>query len=717
MVERIKLPQDQFIPVPGESTDRFLKSLTFLNDDSRKILEVETIKILSQCADPLISGSPVTGLVVGYVQSGKTLSFTTLISLANDNNYKFVIVLAGVANNLLSQTYNRLKKDLDLTNRISRKNFKIFNNPKKDFDYSEIKESHLEEDNRTIIITVLKHYKHIKELQDIFSSLKSVSKNLSCLIIDDEADQYSLNGKGFSNFKKELEEETATYASIINLRKSIVVHSYIQYTATPQGPMLIAMNDMLKPEFCEILTPGNKYTGGLAFFNENTIDLVVHVPDKDIFIKKDNELVSRPDSLNNAIWDYLVSSSCLTVLDCSLPFTSMLIHPGRENVIISKYYNWVFDFISKLKVLIKINDHADVDYHFLINNISDAMSRLRIIDYTIDEVLNGIKEILIDIKIYEVIKGKYTQIDWSENTLNILVGGEMLNRGYTVENLITTYLTRKSKAKSNSDTLQQRARFFGYKRDYLKYCRVYLPSETRDDFFSYVKHEESFRKKLKDTSLEQFLKNSLFEIGDNMELTRKSILSGYYYNIKLDGWVKFSSWKTGYPAVWTREIIDDLLRNSRSPTEYYSYNNRDGVHAVFVISYLEIFELIYYMNVVESKLRVYQKIAILQVLADYLANEKEFELVIMNYDQYLLGLGRSRRVSDNENGSLSVDLAVGRNSNYLGDDNIFNSKYPITVQVHSVSPKLETEADLLFFSAVRVNNKYNFKTVYDDVDY
>jgi len=345
------------------------------------------------------------------------------------------------------------------------------------------------------------------------------------------------------------------------------------------------------------------------------------------------------------------------------------------------------------------------------------MSRLGILDYTSAVVLNGIKEILIDIKIYEVIKGQYTQIDWSENTLNILVGGEMLNRGYTVENLITTYLTRKSKAKSNSDTLQQRARFFGYKRDYLKYCRVYLPSETRDDFFSYVKHEESFRKKLKDTSLEQFLKNSLFEIGDNMELTRKSILSGYYYNIKLDGWVKFSSWKTGEPAVWTREIIDDLLKNHTSPTAYYSYNNRDGVHAVFVISYLEIFELIYNMNVVESKLRVYQKIAFLQVLADYLVNEKEFELIVMNYDQYLLRLGRSRRVSDNKNGSLSVDLAVGRNSNYLGDDNIFNSKYPITVQVHSVSPKLETEADLLFFSAVRVNKKYNFKTVYDDVDY
>ena len=709
MVERIKLPLVQFNPVSGESTKRFLNSLSFLNNDSKNILEQETIKILSQCADPLKEEKPVTGLVVGYVQSGKTMSFTTLISLANDNNYKFVVVLAGVANNLLTQTHNRLKKDLDLSNRISRKNFNIFCNPKKESDFSEIKESHLYEENRTVIITVLKHYKHIKEVQDIFLKLKKVSNNLSCLIIDDEADQYSLNGKGFSNYKKELDEETATYASIINLRKSITAHSYIQYTATPQGPMLIAMNDILKPTFCEILTPGFKYTGGMTFFGDNTLDLVITVPNKDIFIKKENEIVSRPESLNNAIWDYLVSSSYLTFLNNELPFTSMLIHPGRENDVISKYYNWIAEFISKLKDFVKIEDQDDLDYQYLVESISNATNRLKLTEYSIEEVLSGIREIITDLKIYDVIKGQYTEIIWTEKTLNILVGGEMLNRGYTVENLITTYLTRKSKAKSNSDTLQQRARFFGYKRDYIKYCRVYLPTDTKDDFFSYVKHEESFRNKLKNMTLNEFLKNSLFEIGESLELTRKSILSGYYYNIKIDGWVKFDSWMPGESAVWTSDVIKSLIQSRDRPTKTYSYNNKDGIHAVFIISYSEILELIYEMNVVESKMREYQKIALLQVLSDYLVNQKEFELIIMNYQ------GRSRSNSLNKNGSLGVDLFVGRSSNYLGDESIFDSNYPLTIQVHSVIPK-NTVSDLLYFSAVRVNKKYNFKTVYEDDD-
>ena len=55
-----------------------------------------------------------TGLVVGYVQSGKTLSFTTVAALACDNRFPVVIVLSGTKKNLYSQTVKRLRRDLDL---------------------------------------------------------------------------------------------------------------------------------------------------------------------------------------------------------------------------------------------------------------------------------------------------------------------------------------------------------------------------------------------------------------------------------------------------------------------------------------------------------------------------------------------------------------------------------------------------------------------------
>ncbi len=68
--------------------------------------------ILARGASPIEANDHVTGLVVGYVQSGKTLSFTTVMALARDNNYQFVIVIAGTSKPLLNQSTQRLRKDL-----------------------------------------------------------------------------------------------------------------------------------------------------------------------------------------------------------------------------------------------------------------------------------------------------------------------------------------------------------------------------------------------------------------------------------------------------------------------------------------------------------------------------------------------------------------------------------------------------------------------------
>jgi hypothetical protein len=48
----------------------------------------------------------------------------------------------------------------------------------------------------------------------------------------------------------------------------------------------------------------------------------------------------------------------------------------------------------------------------------------------------------------------------------------------------------------NADTVQQRGRFFGYKRDYLGYCRVFLSAGAKNAFARYVSHEEDVRNRL-----------------------------------------------------------------------------------------------------------------------------------------------------------------------------------------------------------------------------
>ena len=71
-------------------------------------------RILGRCHPPSSPPGKRTGIVVGYVQSGKTMSFETVIALARDNGYGLVILLAGTKNILLDQSEDRLIRDLGI---------------------------------------------------------------------------------------------------------------------------------------------------------------------------------------------------------------------------------------------------------------------------------------------------------------------------------------------------------------------------------------------------------------------------------------------------------------------------------------------------------------------------------------------------------------------------------------------------------------------------
>ena len=75
---------------------------------------------------------------------------------------------------------------------------------------------------------------------------------------------------------------------------------------------------------------------------------------------------------------------------------------------------------------------------------------------------------------------------------NILVGGNMLGRGVTIQGLAVTYITRRAQNETNADTMEQRARWFGYKQSYLDLCRIFLTSQLRDDYTELLRHEDDF---------------------------------------------------------------------------------------------------------------------------------------------------------------------------------------------------------------------------------
>ena len=91
------------------------------------VLSTEATDILGKCIPPHVAADSTTGLVLGYVQSGKTMSFTTVAALARDNGYPMVIVITGISNPLLDQSTRRLEQDLRLQNN---RKWRLFRNPK-----------------------------------------------------------------------------------------------------------------------------------------------------------------------------------------------------------------------------------------------------------------------------------------------------------------------------------------------------------------------------------------------------------------------------------------------------------------------------------------------------------------------------------------------------------------------------------------------------------
>ena len=132
-------PTGTWMPTIGARTKAFVEKKTSgqgaLTQPSMEVVLSEASDILSHCVDPQAKGGSTAVLAVGYVQSGKTLSFTTVTALARDNGYGVVIVLAGTTNNLKVQSEDRLEKDLGLED--LQRDWRHFANPDQSGSYLE----------------------------------------------------------------------------------------------------------------------------------------------------------------------------------------------------------------------------------------------------------------------------------------------------------------------------------------------------------------------------------------------------------------------------------------------------------------------------------------------------------------------------------------------------------------------------------------------------
>ena len=553
-------------PVQGPTLTRLLQSNTSLSKDEKHRLVSETLSIMRQCADPKAASDRNTGLIIGYVQSGKTLSFTSLSALANDNEYQIILLLAGTTNNLVEQSFERLKKDLEVE---KNRKWKLFTTRDNGFQRGEIDRIRNElakwqkgsPRSRTVLIVSMKQHRHLERL-----AIQLAGINLEAvptLVIDDEGDQAGINTQALQ------QDESTTHKRINVLRDLFPHHSYLLYTATPQAPLLISRIDTLSPDFGAVLTPGDAYVGGKEFFVEGAdkyIRLILHseVPDRD------DPPASPPESLLRALMDFFVGVAIgLREADDRLGNNrSMMIHPAIAKTDHLMFVRWSRNTLHEWGAILE--DPSRPDHDGLVAEFRkafDELSKTYPVDYGFGEIEQYLPDAVSETAIMEINtreNQKIPSIDWTGDYSWILIGGIGLDRGFTVEGLTVSYMPR-SIGVGNADNIQQRARFFGYKERYLGLCRIYLTRENIEAFQGYVSHEEYVRqsisnhindgKTLKDWRREWVL-------NQPFNPTRRSvILLNMYQSRGRLGWIYPSYPYEGTDLVADNRVaVDDILR-------------------------------------------------------------------------------------------------------------------------------------------------------------
>lgn len=525
-------------PVIGETTEglceHLVKSGTLSAPEQFQRVRRDAVAILRNSLPFDGPDGQRTGLVVGYVQSGKTLSMAAVSALAHDNGCRIIIVLAGVTTLLLDQSAKRFNKDLRAAAGRKRA-WRIFSSNDEFPNGERVLQQAVDEwrdpalaniDPQTLFYVVLKNHSHLTNMEKVLRSVNL--RGIPALIIDDEADQAGLNTS------PDAPEASRTYRQIKALRDALPHHTYLQYTATPQAPLLIALDDMLSPAFAELVEPGDGYTGGAVFFGRAGVDeLVIPVPEADQF-KPGAPPEDSPESLLDALRVFIVGCAVASVRGWASP-RSMLVHPSQRTADHSRYMSWVTAAIRRWAETLRSGD-AD-DKKDTLDELRAAHDELAKTDKELPafaELVQRIQVTLNRVAVKAVNTQDGSEVDWENFDEHILVGGEKLNRGFTVEGLTVTYMPRDPGG-WNADTLQQRARFFGYKKKYLALCRLYLHPEVITAFRSYVTHEEDIRKQLdahRGKPLREWRR--AFFLSSQMRPTRRNVLSDPYLKIPRD---------------------------------------------------------------------------------------------------------------------------------------------------------------------------------------
>ncbi len=491
-------------------------------------LDKSTTGTLTLMPAPLRQDYSGRGLVMGYVQSGKTMNFMGLIAKAVDSGYNLVIVLSGVTNNLRDQTQARIARDLTTADTVK---WYWLTGPKQDF-FAQENAANLLASRSHLIGVVKKNAVRLRRLKTWLAAANvGVRAGARVLIIDDECDQASLNTA------RNVNRRTAVNKALTDLIDPTFMPrvSYVGYSATPFANMLgEAQPGSLYPEDFIVSLPRNEgYFGAAELFGrEPQNDEDEGVEGADIVRDISNDEVDRvrpsktggassgppvEGALRDSILWFILAHSLRMLRGEGIPvWSTMMIHTSQNIGPHSAMQKVVKDFINAISA--DSSSVLEAEVRNLYEREIGAAAHLEPEATTFDwpeiwaefgSTTANLKVLVDNYRSTDRLNYATTEADEqlgvAANTPGpvIVVGGNTLSRGLTLEGLVSTYFLRTSNA---YDSLLQMGRWFGYRPGYADLQRIWMANEAPHRLSYWFKElafvEEEIREQIESYALD-----------------------------------------------------------------------------------------------------------------------------------------------------------------------------------------------------------------------
>jgi hypothetical protein len=471
-----------------------------------------TEEILDLLGNPIEPGSwKRRGLVLGDVQSGKTATYTALISKAADAGYRLVVLLTGTLENLRRQTQERMDEGFvgfDSSGELRKvregiqvgvglvdatRQATVFTSRSNDFSTATVQALGLRISAlKEPALVVLKKNKAI--LRNLNAWLKDYNADASgkidipMLLVDDEADNASLNTSP--------DAATAINAEIRKLLSLFTRNSYVGFTATPFANIFVdpdkedAMlgDDLFPRDFIYSLSAPSNYVGPTALFGDEPSPMLRTIEDGwDIFPyghKKELKVKELPESLWTALDCFLVGNVIRDLRLEGPTHRSMLVNVTRFSDVQIDVQGLIQVRLDQIKASVRNFSKLPVKEAVrdpMIARLREAfISHFPDIEFGWERIQAGLLDSVSPVISVAVNQKRKNALDYKPHEKTglrvVAVGGNSLSRGFTLEGLMTSYFLRTT---AMYDTLLQMGRWFGYRDGYEDICRLWMTQEAR----------------------------------------------------------------------------------------------------------------------------------------------------------------------------------------------------------------------------------------------